>query len=54
MSRIRLYYAAVGSCLGLILVGVGWGVSSYYLVVAGAVVLAASLAWLTIPMPAIF
>jgi hypothetical protein len=54
MNRIRLYYAAGGSFLGLILIGVGWGVSSYYLVVAGAVVIAASLAWMTIPMPTIF
>ncbi|MEW6552770.1 MAG: hypothetical protein AB1384_00595 [Actinomycetota bacterium] len=54
MNRIRLFYAAGGGFLGLVLVGVGWGVSSYYLVVAGTVVIAASLAWMTIPMPTVF
>jgi hypothetical protein len=54
MNRSRLYHAAGGSFLGLILFGVGWGVSSYYLVVAGAVVIAASLAWMTIPLPTVF
>lgn len=54
MSRNRLYYAAGGGLLGLILMGLGWGISSFYLVAAGAVVIAASVAWLTIPMPLIF
>ena len=44
---------ATGSCAGLILVGLGWGLSNFYLVVAGAVIVAAALAWLTIPMPTI-
>lgn len=53
MNRYRLYYAAGGGLVGLILVGIGWGISSYYLVAAGAVVIASCVAWLTIPMPTI-
>lgn len=39
--------------IGLFLFGLGWGVSNFYLVTAGAVVLASCLAWLSIPMPTI-
>lgn len=53
MMRNRWIYVATSGCAGLILLGLGWGVSNFYLVVAGAVVLASSLAWLSIPMPAI-
>lgn len=54
MSRNRLLYMVTGSCTGLILLGLGWGFSNFYLVVAGAVIVASSLAWLTIPMPTLF
>jgi Flp pilus assembly protein TadB len=54
MIRSRLYYTAGGGLLGLILVGLGWGLANFYLVTAGAVVIAASVAWLSIPMPIIF
>lgn len=54
MRRTTLYYMLAGSCAGLVLVGLGWGLSNFYLVAAGAVIVVASLAWLTMPMPTIF
>jgi len=53
MIKNRWTYVAISGCTGLILMGLGWGVSNFYLVVAGAVILASSLAWLSIPMPTI-
>jgi hypothetical protein len=54
MNRNRLAYVAGGSIVGLLLMGLGWGFGNFYLVVAGTVVIAAAVAGLTIPMPAIF
>jgi hypothetical protein len=54
MKRNRLYYTASACLLGLILVGLGWGLSNFYLLTVGAVVIASSLAWLSMPMPTIF
>ena len=54
MSRNRLLYTASSGFMGLLLVGLGWGLSNFYLVAAGAVVIAAAVAWLTIPMPVLF
>jgi Flp pilus assembly protein TadB len=51
MKRARLAYMACGAGIGLVLVGIGWGSGNYYLVSAGAFVVMASLAWLTMPMP---
>jgi Flp pilus assembly protein TadB len=53
MSKNRLMYTAASGCIGLLLMGLGWGLSNFYLVTAGAVVIAASVAWLSIPMPTI-
>jgi hypothetical protein len=53
MIKSRWVYAASSACAGLILVGLGWGLSNFYLVIAGAVVLASAVAWLSIPMPTI-
>jgi len=39
--------------MGLILFGLGWALANYYLVIVGAVIMASSLAWLSIPMPTI-
>jgi hypothetical protein len=54
MRRNFLFYMLTGCCAGLVLVGLGWGLSNFYLVAAGAVMVVASLAWLTMPMPTIF
>jgi hypothetical protein len=54
MKKNVLLYSATSGCAGLILMGLGWGLSNYYLLSAGAVVLAASVAWFSIPMPTIF
>ncbi|MDD3718890.1 MAG: hypothetical protein PHP28_09535 [Actinomycetota bacterium] len=51
MRRKRLYYTASGGLLGLVLMGLGWSFANFYLVTAGAVVVAASLSWLSMPMP---
>ncbi len=53
MSRKRRYYMASGCLLGLTLLGLGWGLCNFYLVAAGALAIAASVTWLTIPMPTI-
>ncbi len=54
MKKTRLAYMAGSACVGLILMGLGWGLGNFYLIAAGAALLAASVAWLTIPMPTIF
>jgi hypothetical protein len=51
MKKSRLAYMASGTSAGLLLTGLGWGFHNFYLVVAGAVIIMASLAYLTIPMP---
>lgn len=53
MRKYRLYYLIVGTSLGLFLFGLGWATGNYYLVAAGAVMLAAGVATLNIPMPLI-
>ncbi len=53
MNRVRLCCAAGGGFVGVFLCALGWGTANFYLVAAGAVVLASCLAWLTIPMPVI-
>ncbi len=51
MKKTRLAYMASGTAAGLILTGLGWGLGNFYLVVAGAVMIMAALAYLTMPMP---
>jgi hypothetical protein len=51
MKRTRLTYFAGGGMIGLLLTGLGWGLNNFYLVVAGAVIIAVSLASLTMPTP---
>ena len=53
MNRTRIRLMSLGAALGLLLLATGWGCGNFYLVVAGAVVAAAALAALTMPMPAI-
>lgn len=54
MRKNRFAYSATSACVGLLLMGLGWGFSSFYLIAAGAVVVASSVAWLSVPMPTIF
>ena len=54
MTKNRWKYVASSASIGLIFMGLGWGLSNFYLLVIGAVVLASSLTWLTLPMPTIF
>jgi Flp pilus assembly protein TadB len=54
MRKKRLYYITGGAGAGLLLMGMGWAFSSFYLVVAGAVVIAAAVAWMTVPMPTLY
>ncbi len=51
MKRTRLTYMTVGGMTGLILAALGWGFHNFYLLAAGVAVIAAALAYLTIPMP---
>ncbi|MDY6795314.1 MAG: hypothetical protein SWK76_08550 [Actinomycetota bacterium] len=54
MRKHRAYYLIFGTGLGLMLAGIGWVLDSFYLVVAGVVVMAAGVATMNIPMPTIF
>jgi hypothetical protein len=54
MKRNRFFYTAAGSAVGLLLMGLGWGFSSFYLVAAGAVIIVSAVAWLTVPMPTLY
>lgn len=54
MKRARWKYAASAGVTGLLLVGLGWGFGNFYLVAAGALLLASGLAWTTLPMPVLF
>lgn len=53
MIKNRWKYVASSACVGLALMGLGWGLSNFYILTFGAVILASSLAWLSIPMPTI-
>jgi Flp pilus assembly protein TadB len=53
MRSNRFMYVVTGSLTGLLLMGLGWGFSNFYLVAAGAVVVAAAVAWLSMPMSTI-
>ena len=53
MIKNQWRYVAFSASTGLVFMGLGWGLSNFYLLVIGAVVLASSLAWLTLPMPTI-
>lgn len=54
MKRAGFRYALGGGVAGLLLVGLGWGFGNFYLVTAGALLLASGLAWMTLPMPVLF
>lgn len=53
MRNKRLRWMASGALVGVILTGLGWGIGNFYLVIAGALVLAGAVSYLTIPMPAL-
>jgi hypothetical protein len=51
MKKTRIVYIASGTMAGLVLTGLGWGFHNFYLVVVGAVIIMAALAYMTMPMP---
>lgn len=51
MNRKFLAYLGLGSIMGMAFLALGWGFGNYYLVVMGFLLLAGSLAALTIPRP---
>jgi|BarGraNGADG00312_1021997.scaffolds.fasta_scaffold472554_1 hypothetical protein len=53
MRNKRLRWMLSGAMVGVIIAGVGWGIGNFYLVVAGALVLAGAVSYLSLPMPAI-
>jgi len=53
MRNKRLRWMLSGAMVGVIITGVGWGIGNFYLVVAGALVLAGAVSYLSLPMPAI-
>lgn len=53
MRNKRLQWMLSGAMVGMIIAGVGWGIGNFYLVVAGALVLAGAVSYLSLPMPAI-
>lgn len=51
MSRGKLVYTGGGCALGVFLLGMGWILSNFYLVALGMMLVASSLAVLTMPRP---
>jgi hypothetical protein len=53
MKKYRTFYLIFATTLGLFLAGLGWGMGNYYLVAAGAAVLAVGVSAMTMPMSVI-
>ncbi len=51
MNRMRLAYTAGACALGFFLLGLGGVFSNFYMVVLGIMIVASSLATLTMPRP---
>jgi hypothetical protein len=50
MRKYRTFYLIFATTLGLLLAGLGWGMGNYYVVAAGAAILAVGVSTMTIPM----
>jgi hypothetical protein len=42
---------AGGALIGVVIAGVGWGIGNFYMIVAGALVIAGAVSYLSLPMP---
>jgi hypothetical protein len=51
MRDKRLRWMASGAVVGVILAGIGWGIGNFYMIVAGALVLAGAVSYLSLPIP---
>jgi hypothetical protein len=53
MKDKRLRWMASGLLIGGVIAGIGWGIGNFYLIVAGALVMAGAVSYLMLPMPAL-